>query len=161
MRPNPIPPKAGQESVWDYPRPPRVEDTNKHIKIIFNNQVIADTYRAKRLLETSHPPNYYIPLEDIRTEYLAQSHHASYCEWKGKARYYNLRVEDRQALNAAWDYPDISPGYVALRGYVGFYPGPMDACYVDEEKVEPQAGDFYAGWITQDVVGPFKEKLSF
>ena len=156
VRPNPISPKAGQESVWDYPRPPRVEDTNKHIQIIFNKQVIADTYRAKRLLETSHPPNYYIPLEDIKSEYLTQSHHASYCEWKGKARYYNVQVEDRQALNAAWGYPDISPRYAALKGSVGFYPGPMDACYVDEEQVEPQAGDFYAGWITKDVVGPFK-----
>ena len=156
MRPEPIPPKPGQESVWNYPRPPRIEATSKRIRIIFNDRIVADTHRAKRLLETSHPPNYYILLEDIKTDYLTQSSHTSYCEWKGQARYYNLQVGDRYAPNVAWDYPNISPRYAELKGYVGFYPGPMDACYVDEEKVQPQAGNFYAGWITQDVVGPFK-----
>lgn len=156
MRPQPILPDPGQESVWDYPRPPMVEDVNKHIRIIFNNQLIADTHRSKRLLETSHPPNYYIPLDDIKTEYLVQTTHSSYCEWKGRASYYTLRVGDRVAENVAWYYPKISPNYKEIEGYVSFYPGPMDACYVDDEKVQPQAGSFYAGWITQDVVGPFK-----
>lgn len=156
MRPQPIPPGLGQESVWDYPRPPKVEDANKRIRIIFNNQLIADTHRSKRLLETSHPPNYYIPPEDIRTEFLTQTARSSFCEWKGRASYYTLQVGDRTAENVAWYYPDISPTYKELEGYVSFYPGPMDACYVDEEKVQPQPGDFYAGWITRDIVGPFK-----
>ncbi len=95
MRPQPIPPGPDQESVWDYPRPPRVEDVNKRIRIIFNNQLIADTRRSKRLLETSHPPNYYIPPEDIRTEYLTKTARSSFCEWKGRANYYTLQVGDR------------------------------------------------------------------
>ena len=156
MRPDPVSPGPDQESVWDYPRPPRIEDVSKHIRIIFNNELIADTQASKRLLETSHPPNYYIPLADIKTEYLIPSAHTSYCEWKGQASYYTLQVGNRQAKEAAWYYPTISPKYRALEGYVGFYPGPMDACYVDQEKVQPQAGNFYAGWITHDVVGPFK-----
>ncbi len=156
MRPEPIPPTSGQESVWDYPRPPRVEDVTKHIRIIFNNLLIADTHRSKRVLETSHPPNYYIPWDDIKREYLTPTAHSTYCEWKGRANYYRLQVGDCQAINVAWDYPEIVPAYEELRGYVGFYPGPMDACYVDSEKVQPQAGSFYAGWITPDIVGPFK-----
>ncbi|MGB3766400.1 MAG: DUF427 domain-containing protein [Phormidesmis sp.] len=156
MRPEPIPPGPNQESVWDYPRPPRVEAVTKRIRIIFNQQLIVDTRRSKRILETSHPPNYYIPLDDIKTEYLKPSDRTSYCEWKGQAHYYSLQVGDRQAKDVAWYYPQISPSYVALTEHVGFYPGPMDTCYVDDEKVEPQAGSFYAGWITQDIVGPFK-----
>lgn len=156
MHPEPIRPRPGQESVWDYPRPPRIEPVDKHIEIIFNHKLIADTHCSKRILETSHPPNYYIPLDDIKTAYLTPSTHSTYCEWKGRANYYTLQVGDRQAENVAWYYPKISPAYAELEGYVGFYPGPMDACYVDGEKVKPQAGSFYAGWITDDVVGPFK-----
>lgn len=156
MRPEPIAPAPGQTSVWQYPRPPRLEDTDKHIKIVFNGETIADTRRAKRLLETSHPPNYYLPLDDIKTEYLRPSAHTTFCEWKGQARYYTLQVGDRTAQNVAWDYPTVSSAYQALAGHIGFYPGPMDACYVDEERVQPQPGSFYAGWITHDIVGPFK-----
>lgn len=156
MRPKPIPPSPGQESVWDYPRPPRIEDTSKPIKIIFNGEVIAETRRAKRVLETSHPPNYFIPVDDIKMEYLTPSSHSTYCEWKGRASYYTLRVGDREAKNVAWYYTKIFPAYEELIGYVGFYPRPMDACYVDDEQVQPQPGDYYAGWITQDIVGPFK-----
>ena len=156
MRPEPTPPGPNQESVWDYPRPPRLENVTRHIKIIFNNELIADTHRAKRILETSHPPNYYIPLDNIKTEYLTPSAHSTYCEWKGRARYYTLQVGNHQAINVAWDYPQISPTYAELQGYVSFYPAPMDACYVNNEKVQPQPGSFYAGWITSDIVGPFK-----
>ncbi|MGK7874271.1 MAG: DUF427 domain-containing protein [Xenococcaceae cyanobacterium] len=156
MRPKPIPPGSGQESVWDYPRPPRIEDTTRHIQVIFNGEMIAETRRAKRCLETSHPPTYYIPVEDIKMEYLTRSSHSTYCEWKGQASYYNLTVGDRQAQNVAWYYTEIFPAYTELIGYVAFYPRPMDACYVDGEKVQPQPGDFYAGWITSDIVGPFK-----
>ncbi|MDD1415798.1 DUF427 domain-containing protein [Dolichospermum sp. ST_con] len=156
MRPQPIPPQPGQESVWVYPRPPRVEDTTKHIQIIFNGEIITDTHCAKRALETSHPPNYYLPIQDIKTEYLTKSDRKTYCEWKGWASYYNLTVGDRTALNVAWYYEEIFPDYEQLKGHLGFYPQPMDGCYVDGEKITPQAGDFYAGWITRDIVGPFK-----
>ncbi len=156
MRPQPIPPGPGQESVWDYPRPPRIEDVTKHIRIIFNNELIVDTHRSKRGLETSHPPTYYIPTDDIKMEYLIPSSHSTFCEWRGVARYYHLKVGDRQVDNVAWYYTEIVPAYEELLGHVSFYPRPMDACYVDDEKVEPQPGDFYAGWITSDIVGPFK-----
>ncbi|MGD8904814.1 MAG: DUF427 domain-containing protein [Anaerolineae bacterium] len=154
-----IEPAPGQESVWDYPRPPRVEDSEKHIRVVFAGVVIADTRRAKRVLETSHPPVYYIPPEDIRMEYLAQTDRASWCEWKGRASYYSITVNGRRATNAAWFYPDPQNAYAAIRNHVAFYPQQMDACYVDGERVQPQPGGFYGGWITSDVVGPFKGGL--
>ncbi|MGD8474463.1 MAG: DUF427 domain-containing protein [Anaerolineae bacterium] len=154
-----IEPGPGQESVWDYPRPPRVEDSEKHIRVVFAGVVIADTRRAKRVLETSHPPVYYIPPEDIRMEYLAQTDRASWCEWKGRASYYSITVNGRRATNAAWFYPDPQNAYAAIRNHVAFYPQQMDACYVDGERVQPQPGGFYGGWITSDVVGPFKGGL--
>lgn len=151
-----ITPDPGQESVWDYPRPPRVEDTNKHIRVIYNGEVVAETRRAKRVLETSHPPVYYIPPEDIKMEYLSQASRASYCEWKGQAAYYTLSVGNKQIEDAAWSYPDPTPGFEAIKGHLAFYPHLMDACYVDGEQVQAQAGGFYGGWITSDIVGPFK-----
>jgi uncharacterized protein (DUF427 family) len=152
-----IEPGPGQESVWDYPRPPRVEDCAKRIWIVFNGVTIADTRDARRILETSHPPVYYIPPKDIRMEYLfEEAGRTSFCEWKGEAGYYTVVVGDRRAPGAAWYYPNPAPGYAAIRDYVAFYPGPMDGCYVDGERVEPQPGGFYGGWITQDIVGPFK-----
>jgi uncharacterized protein (DUF427 family) len=151
-----ITPGPGQESVWDYPRPPRVEDSPKHIQVIFNGVVVADTYRAKRVLETSHPPVYYIPPEDIKMEHLTPTDRATWCEWKGQAAYYTLRVGEKKAPNAAWFYPRPTPGFESLRNHVAFYPGLMDACFVNGERVQAQAGDFYGGWITADIVGPFK-----
>jgi uncharacterized protein (DUF427 family) len=151
-----IEPGPGQESVWDYPRPPRLEDSNKHIQVVFNGQVIADTHRSKRVLETSHPPVYYIPPEDIRMEYLTPTGGQSWCEWKGQARYYSVRVAGQEAARSAWYYPDPTARFVSLRNYVAFYPGRMEACYVDGERIQAQAGDFYGGWITGDIVGPFK-----
>ncbi|MDJ0616670.1 MAG: DUF427 domain-containing protein [Calothrix sp. MO_192.B10] len=155
-RPTPIPPNPGQESVWDYPRPARWEDINKHIKVIFNGIVIAETQRAKRVLETSHPPTYYIPAEDIKLEYLTETSRKSFCEWKGEYLYYNLRMGDKQATHAAWRYSNPTPDFVSLKDYYAFYARLMDACYVDDELVTPQPGEFYAGWITKDIVGPFK-----
>jgi len=151
-----IPPQPGQESVWDYPRPPRLEDSNKSIQVIFNGVTLVDTCRAKRVLETSHPPVYYIPPEDIRMEYLIPSLRTTYCEWKGPGAYYTVVVGDRRAENVAWYYPNPTPAFVPIKNYVAFYAGPMDACYVDGEKVTPQPGEFYGGWITSDIVGPFK-----
>jgi uncharacterized protein (DUF427 family) len=142
--------------VWDYPRPPRVEKVNKHIKVEFNGIVIAETDRAWRVLETSHPPGYYIPPEDIKMAYLAQTSRSSYCEWKGQAIYYTISVEGKQAPDAAWAYPRPTAGFENVKDHVAFYPQLMDACTVDGEVVQPQPGGFYGGWITRDIVGPFK-----
>jgi uncharacterized protein (DUF427 family) len=151
-----IEPKTGQESVWDYPRPPRLEDCSKHIRVIFNGVTIAETNRAKRVLETSHPPTYYIPPEDVKMEFLRAIPRTSWCEWKGKARYYDVTVGEKSTSAAAWTYPDPVPEFASLRNYLAFYPGQMDACYVAGEQVQAQVGDFYGGWITSDIVGPFK-----
>jgi uncharacterized protein (DUF427 family) len=156
MKSRRIPPGPGQESVWDYPRPPCIEDSPRHIQVFFNGILIAETRRAKRVLETSHPPVYYIPPQDIRMEYLVRTQHATWCEWKGQAAYYTVGVGEKQAENAAWFYPEPTPPFAALKEYVAFYPQKMDACYVDGERVTPQPGGFYGGWITRDIVGPFK-----
>lgn len=151
-----IEPGPGQESVWDYPRPPRLEKSGRHIQVVFNGEIIADTHDAYRVLETSHPPGYYIPPEDIRMEFLKPGSGSSYCEWKGRAGYYDVVVGGRKARNAAWFYPQPTADFAPIRDYVAFYPGKMDRCTVDGEVVRPQAGGFYGGWITDDVVGPFK-----
>lgn len=150
-------PGPGQESVWDYPRPPRLEQSNKHIQVIFNGIVIADTQRAKRILETSSPPGYYLPPEDVKlTEYFTPSPHRTFCEWKGRASYYSITVGDKTVANAAWYYSHPTHPYEAIANYVAFYPGKVDACLVNGERVQPQEGDFYGGWITSEVIGPFK-----
>jgi len=153
-----IQPGPGQESVWDYPRPPRLEDTTKRIQIIFNGVAIADTHHAKRVLETSHPPVYYIPPGDIKMEHLVLIPDAtSWCEWKGRAAYYKIVVGEKQVQKAAWFYPNPTSAFATVKDYVAFYPHLMDACYVSGDQVQPQPGDFYGGWITSDIVGPFKD----
>lgn len=154
--PKRIEPLPGQESVWDYPRPPRLESSTKKIKVVFNEVIIAESQKTYRVLETSHPPVYYIPPEDIQMEYLAKTERQSYCEWKGVANYYTLMVGDRTEVNTAWFYPQPTASFEPIKNYVAFYPSRMDACYVDGEKVQSQPGDFYGGWITKDIVGPFK-----
>ena len=154
-----IEPNPGQESVWDYPRPPRVEPCSKRIQVVFNEITIADSKRTQRVLETSHPPVYYIPPEDISMEYLQATQGKSFCEWKGNAGYYTVIVGDKQANNAAWYYPNPTVTFASIKDYVAFYPNLMDACYVDGEKVKSQSGSFYGGWITSDIVGPFKGGL--
>lgn len=156
MIPKHILPAPGQESVWDYPRPPRVEPTTKHIQVEFNGVMLADTQNALRVLETSHPPVYYIPLKDVRREFFKTTTRQTFCEFKGKANYYTITVEDKHVENAAWFYPNPEHGYTALKDHVAFYPNWMDACFVDGERVISQPGDFYGGWITRDIVGPFK-----
>jgi uncharacterized protein (DUF427 family) len=153
---NRIPPGPGQESVWDYPRPPRVEDCPRRVKVVFRSVVVADSRQTKRVLETSHPPVYYIPPDDIRMDLLLPSRGSSFCEWKGRAQYYHLQVDGSIVREAAWYYPDPVRAFVALRDHVAFYPSRVDACYVDEELVRSQEGDFYGGWITDNIVGPFK-----
>ena len=144
------------ESVWDYPRPPRVEASQKLVRVEFAGEVIAETTRACRVLETSHPPVYYIPLEDVRREFLRPSRRRTYCEFKGQASYYDLVVAGREVREAAWYYPEPSARYEVLRDHVAFYPGRVDAAWVGDEQVTPQEGDFYGGWVTSEVVGPFK-----
>lgn len=149
-------PGPGQESVWDYPRPPRLELTSHHIRIIFADTLIAETRRAWRVLETSHPPVYYLPQADIQLQYLEPAPGSSFCEFKGMASYYSVVVGKRRADEAAWTYLKPSPRFAPIAGAVAFYAGRMDACYVDDELVTPQPGGFYGGWITSWVVGPFK-----
>lgn len=154
MRPDPLGP--GQESVWDYPRPPRVEPSGRRVRVVFAATVIADSRSAKRVLETSHPPNWYIPQSDLRVDLLRPAARRSICEWKGAARYFDLVVGDRRSPDAAWSYPDPWPGFELLRDHLCFYASRVDEAWVDDERVTPQPGEFYGGWITRDVAGPFK-----
>ena len=154
--PAPVEPGPGQESVWDYPRPPRLELAGRRLRVVFDGVTIADTTRGFRVLETSHPPNYYLPLADVRSDVLTPEDGSSWCEWKGEAHYHTVRVNDRVARRAAWGCANPEPRYSRLAGTVAFYPALMDACFVDEELVCAQPGGFYGGWITSQVVGPFK-----
>ncbi len=156
MRPRPVTPAPGQESVWDYPRPPRAELTPRLIRVVLDGVTIADTHRAVKVMETSHPPVYYIPPEDIATGALSASERRTFCEYKGWAAYHLVCAGGIERRDAAWSYPDPAPGYEGIAGHVAFYPGLMDECNVDGEVVTPQPGGFYGGWITTDVVGPFK-----
>lgn len=149
-------PGPGQESVWDYPRPPKLEKTEKQILVFFNDQLIADTRNAWRVLETSHPPVYYIPPHDIRKSSFVPAQGSSWCEWKGKAIYFDILVGDKTARNAAWSYPRPTPPFAPIKDHVAIYAGLMDRCLVDGHEVIPQPGGFYGGWITPDIVGPFK-----
>jgi uncharacterized protein (DUF427 family) len=149
-------PSPGQESVWDYPRPPRVEPTTERIVIRLGGAVIADTTEAVRVLETSHPPAYYLPRSAFSEGALEPAAGSSYCEFKGSAKYLTIRGGEATAERAAWYYPTPSPGYEALVDRVALYPGLMDSVEVNGETVIPQAGGFYGGWITSRVVGPFK-----
>jgi uncharacterized protein (DUF427 family) len=144
------------ESVWDYPRPPRIEASQRLVRVEFAGEVIAETTRACRVLETSHPPVYYIPPEDVRREFLRPSQKRTFCEFKGEAGYYDLVAGGREVRDAAWYYPQPNSRFVAIRDYVAFYPGRVDAAWVDDEQVQAQAGDFYGGWITSEIQGPFK-----
>jgi uncharacterized protein (DUF427 family) len=146
----------GVESVWDYPRPPRLERCSERVRVAFAGRSIADSTSAFRVLETSHPPTFYIPPSDVRLEYLVPIRHRTWCEWKGQARYWTLRVSSAESTQAAWSYADPSRSFAEIRDHLAFYPARVDACYVGEEQVIEQAGDFYGGWITSNIRGPFK-----
>jgi uncharacterized protein (DUF427 family) len=126
------------------------------VQVIFSHEVLVDTRRAVRVLETSHPPVFYVPLDDVRREYLLASHQQTFCEFKGLASYVDVSVGERRSPNAGWFYEQPARGYERLTGMVAFYPGRVDRCLVDEELVRPQEGDFYGGWITDGITGPFK-----
>ncbi len=149
-------PGPEQESVWDYPRPPRVEPTGELLEVHFGGRPIVQTTRALRVLETSHPPTYYLPIADVEPGVLQPVEGGSFCEWKGQAAYFDVSVAGHVAARAAWHYPDPSARFKDLREHVAIYPGLMDRCTVDGEVVHPQPGGFYGGWVTRRVVGPFK-----
>jgi uncharacterized protein (DUF427 family) len=159
-RPRPDPPAdrvaEGQESVWDYPRPPRLEACTQRLRVEFGGVTVADTTEGFRVLETSHPPNYYFPRHAIVDGCLEQGRGSSYCEWKGMAHYFDLSVGDRTVRNAAWGYHTPNRAFTRIADYVAFYPALMDRCLVGDEVATPQPGGFYGGWVTASVVGPFK-----
>jgi uncharacterized protein (DUF427 family) len=154
--PTPDVPGPGQESVWDYPRPPRVERTAARVVVRLGGQVVADTTGAARVLETSHPPVYYLPITDFAAGALVHTSGSSMCEFKGSASYFDVHGGDQVVRRGAWTYPTPWQGYGELRDMVAVYPSQMDSCEVAGERVRAQEGDFYGGWITADVVGPFK-----
>jgi uncharacterized protein (DUF427 family) len=145
------------ESVWEYPRPPRLEKSERRITVVHAGVTIAETVRSMRVLETSHPPVYYIPQADIAMEYLKpSSRRGSFCEFKGVASYWSLDVAGHRVEDVAWSYARPSAGFAGLKDFLAFYAGKLDECSVDGERVVPQPGDFYGGWITSHVTGPFK-----
>ncbi len=151
-----ISPGPGQESVWDYPRPPALRPCDKRVRILLQGDVLADTTGALCVLETSHPPSYYLPPADIDLRFLREISATSFCEWKGMASYFDIVGKGITHPRAAWTYRRPTAAFAELRDHIAFYAHVMDACYVGDEQVTPQPGNFYGGWITSDVVGPFK-----
>ncbi len=142
----------GQESVWDYPRPPALVLSDRLVVVRRGEEVVAETRAAFRVLETSHPPTWYLPPADVADGVLTRSEvRSTWCEWKGAATYWDVLGLEA----AAWSYEDPTPDFAGLRGHLAFSPSRL-SCSVDGERVRPQEGGFYAGWITDDVVGPFK-----
>lgn len=157
MRPSRIEPGPGQESVWDYPRPPRVEPVPERIVVELGGQRIVETTRAYRVLETAGPPVYYVPPGDILPGAVERSReHGSWCEWKGSATYWTVRAGGREEVDAAWSYDDPAAGFEVIAGHLAFYCGRMDRCLVGDDVATPQPGRFYGGWVTPRIVGPFK-----
>ena len=144
------------ESVWSYPRPPALVPCERRVRVEIGGELLADSTRALRVLETSHPPTIYIPPDDVRLELLHALARTSFCEWKGDATYFDIRAGDRVERAAAWTYRAPVARYAALKDHISLYPGRMDACHLDDERVQAQPGDFYGGWITADIEGPFK-----
>ena len=156
MRPRPDPVSPGQISVWSFPRPAVAEPCPAHVVIEHHGTVVADTRQSVRTLETSHPPSYYLPRKDIASGVLRRTSGSSFCEWKGTAIYWDVVIGDIVLPRVGWSYPDPSPAFALLRDHVAFYATPFDRCSVDGHTVLPQAGEFYGGWITPDLAGPFK-----
>jgi uncharacterized protein (DUF427 family) len=159
--PDPVPSELAPngrryESVWDYPRPPRIEPCDRAVLVEHGGEVIARSERALRVLETAGAPTIYLPGEDVCAELLRPAAGTSHCEWKGSASYHDVLAGDRPARAAAWSYRRPNAAFTALAGHLAFYPGRLDACYLDDERVEPQPGSFYGGWVTAEIVGPIK-----
>ena len=149
-------PKRGQESVWSYPRPPRLQRVHQQIRVEFGGLVLAETTQGYRLLETGSPPAYYFPPTDVRIAYLILSARQTVCEWKGMARFWSIQIGKRMTIDAAWSYPNPGEKYKNITNYLAFFPGKVDACYVGKQKVKIQTGELYGGWITSKILGPFK-----
>jgi uncharacterized protein (DUF427 family) len=150
-----VEPGPGQESVWDYPRPPVVVNDTRLVQVSLNRTLIAETRAARRVLETASPSTFYLPPESVRADCLQRDNESSFCEWKGQAAYFSVCVGTFCVEHAAWTYPEPFAEFAAIKHYVAFYPGRLE-CYVDGERVQAQAGGFYGGWITREIVGPFK-----
>lgn len=148
-------PKQGQESVWDYPRPPKLVPDTRHVIVRANGQIIADSRSTFRVLETASPPTFYIPPHNVDKKTLTMRARSSLCEWKGIAQYFCMNSDGYFLEDVAWTYLSPFPGFEQIAGYLAFYPGKV-ACYVDEERVQPQPGGLYGGWVTEELVGPFK-----
>ena len=148
-------PDPGQESVWDYPRPPKLIADHRHIVVRQGDLLIADSHEAYRVLETAGPPTFYIAPRDVRVELLKLFPGTSICEWKGAAKYWALETSTPAQQAIAWSYPQAQAPYDGISGYYSFYPGRVE-CFVDGEGVRPQPGYFYGGWITNEIVGPWK-----
>lgn len=148
---------APQENVAEYPRPPRLEPAHHRIRVLFNGHVVADTVKAFRVLETFHPPTYYIPIEDCDASVIYESPEGStLCEWKGHASYFDVRLPSGcVATRRVWSYQSPFATFKEAAGHYAFYASPFE-CYVDDERVKPQPGRFYAGWITSNIIGPIK-----
>jgi uncharacterized protein (DUF427 family) len=144
------------ESVSDYPRPPAVEPCGRRVRVRHGDVLIADSTRALRVLETTHPPTIYVPPADVRMDLLRSIERSTVCEYKGRAAYFDVVVDGRTASAAAWTYPAPRSGYEALRDHVAFYASRVDECLLDDERVRAQPGGFYGGWITADIRGPYK-----
>jgi uncharacterized protein (DUF427 family) len=155
-RPRPVVPEPGQESVWEYPRPPRLERSSAPIVVVLGGVTIVETDRSWRVLETSSPPAHYLDPADFADGVLQPCSGSSFCEWKGRAAYFDLAAGGTVARRAAWCYPSPNPAFAPLAGWVALYAGRVDACVLDGEQVKAQPGDFYGGWITSRVTGPFK-----
>ena len=145
-----------EESVWDYPRPPKLENQKGHVRIVHSGIIVADSNKALRILETSHPPTVYIPFADLNLDILSENNNQSFCEFKGRANYFDLALNGQNYPNVAWFYKNPSKGYEGLKDHAAFYASRLDECYIDEERVKSQEGDFYGGWITSNIKGPFK-----
>lgn len=157
VRPSDIPvPGIGQESVWDYPRPPRLERVAKPVRVEFDGATIANSSRAQRVCETASPPTYYLPRDDVDRDALQLLSRSSVCEWKGEAQYFDVMGDGRVAAGAAWCYPNPYSPFGPIAGWLSFMPAAMDACYVGDDLVVAQPGGFYGGWITPELTGPFK-----
>lgn len=157
--PTPITPQDGQESVWDYPRPPALETVDSRLRWCYKNQVVAETQKGYRVLETSHPPVYYFPVEDVQHRFFRRQSETSFCEWKGTAEYWDLIDPDTQQVlyaRIAWSYPHPTPRFAPLKNAFAFYLRSDCKGYVGDEQATPQPGAFYGGWITANIVGPFK-----
>jgi uncharacterized protein (DUF427 family) len=150
-----IEPASWQESVWDYPRPPRLAQDRREVVVCAGTLELARTHSSIRVLETASPPTFYLPPNDVRTRWLRPTPGASQCEWKGEAVYWRLESDGDAAPPVAWSVPDPYPEFASIRNWFGFYPSRLD-CRVDGVRVAPQPGTFYAGWVTPELVGPFK-----